>query len=173
MTKEGPATPVAELAHLAGVGTSVEDHGIGRASSRRKPWSVPCGARFPQPDGTREGLVLSPDQKAAADGLAGQGEGVRLSATLLDGVPGAGKTEVYFEAIAARQVRRQVLGAAEIALTAQWLKRFEDRFGAPPAARHSGLTSLERRETWRAIAEGRVSVGYARPRCFCLSPSSV
>ena len=46
----------------------------------------------------------------------------------------------------------------EIALTAQWLKRFEDRFGCTPAAWHSGLTSLERRETWRAIAEGRIGV---------------
>ncbi len=75
-------------------------------------------------------------------------------------MPGAGKTEVYFEAIAAAvAARRQVLVLLpEIALTAQWLKRFEDRFGAPPAAWHSGLTSLERRETWRAIAEGRVSV---------------
>jgi primosomal protein N' (replication factor Y) len=67
---------------------------------------------------------------------------------------------VYFEAIAAALASgRQVLVLLpEIALTAQWLKRFEDRFGAPPAAWHSGLTSLERRETWRAIAEGRVGV---------------
>ncbi len=54
---------------------------------------------------------------------------------------------------------RQVLVLLpEIALTAQWLKRFEDRFGALPSPWHSGLTSLERRETWRAIAEGRVGV---------------
>ena len=83
-----------------------------------------------------------------------------FSATLLDGVPGAGKTEVYFEAIAAALAAgRQVLVLLpEIALTAQWLKRFEDRFGCSPAAWHSGLTSLERRETWRAIAEGRIGV---------------
>ena len=75
-------------------------------------------------------------------------------------MPGAGKTEVYFEAIAAALASgRQVLVLLpEIALTAQWLKRFEDRFGAMPASWHSGLTSLERRETWRAIAEGRVGV---------------
>src|SRR5258708_23937991 len=46
----------------------------------------------------------------------------------------------------------------ENAPTAQWLKRFEDRFGCTPASWHSGLTSLERRETWRAVAEGRVGV---------------
>jgi primosomal protein N' (replication factor Y) (superfamily II helicase) len=75
-------------------------------------------------------------------------------------VPGAGKTEVYFEAIAAALAmgRQALVLLPEIALTAQWLKRFEDRFGCTPAAWHSGLTSLERRETWRAIAEGRVGV---------------
>src|SRR5205814_2205627 len=54
--------------------------------------------------------------------------------------------------------RQALVLLPEIALTAQWLRRFEDRFGCTPAAWHSGLTSLERRETWRAIAEGRVVV---------------
>lgn len=158
VTKEGPAMPVAELAHLAGVGTSV----VKTMASVGLLEAVERVVRraFSQPDGTREGPVLSPDQKAAADGLVDKVRAHAFSATLLDGVPGAGKTEVYFEAIAAAvAARRQVLVLLpEIALTAQWLKRFEDRFGAPPAAWHSGLTSLERRETWRAIAEGRVSV---------------
>ena len=150
--------PVAELAHLAGVGTSVvktmASVGLLEAVERVVRRS------FPQPDGGREGPVLSPDQQAAADGLVEKVRAHAFSATLLDGVPGAGKTEVYFEAIAAAvAARRQVLVLLpEIALTAQWLKRFEDRFGAPPAAWHSGLTSLERRETWRAIADGRVNV---------------
>jgi len=63
------------------------------------------------------------------------------------------KTEVYFEAIAAALPSAAVLCCSRIALTAQWLKRFEDRFGALPAPWHSGLTSLER-ASWRAI-EGR------------------
>jgi len=104
--------------------------------------------------------VLSAEQAAAAQGLVDKVLAPAFSATLLDGVPGAGKTEVYFEAIAAALAAgRQVLVLLpEIALTAQWLKRFEDRFGALPASWHSGLTGLERRETWRAIAEGRVAV---------------
>jgi primosomal protein N' (replication factor Y) len=115
---------------------------------------------FPQPDGTRNGPTLSPEQKAAADALIERVKAHAFSATLLDGVPGAGKTEVYFEAIAAALAmgRQALVLLPEIALTAQWLKRFEDRFGCTPAAWHSGLTSLERRETWRAIAEGRVGV---------------
>ncbi len=156
--KDGPAMPAAELAHVAGVGTSVIKamasagllEGIERTVRRS----------FPRPDGTRAGPSLSPEQKAAADALVGKVEARAFSATLLDGVPGAGKTEVYFEAIAAALAagRQSLVLLPEIALTAQWLKRFEDRFGCAPAAWHSGLTSLERRETWRAIAEGRVGV---------------
>ncbi len=156
--KDGPAMPAAELAHLAGVGTSVvktmASVGLLEAVERVVRRS------FPQPDGMRDGPTLSPAQKTAADGLVEKVKAHAFAAMLLDGVPGAGKTEVYFEAIAAALAAgRQVLVLLpEIALTAQWLRRFEDRFGAPPAPWHSGLTSLERRETWRAIAEGRVGV---------------
>jgi len=156
--KDGPAMPIAELAHVAGVGTSVVKamasagllDGLERTVRRT----------FPQPDGTRDGPTLSAEQKAAADALIDRVKAQAFSATLLDGVPGAGKTEVYFEAIAAALAagRQALVLLPEIALTAQWLKRFEDRFGCTPAAWHSGLTSLERRETWRAISEGRVGV---------------
>ncbi|MCA0247534.1 MAG: primosomal protein N' [Proteobacteria bacterium] len=156
--KDGPAMPAAELAHLAGVGTSV----VKTMASVGLLETVERVVRrsFPQPDGRRDGPTLSPAQKIAADGLVEKVKAHAFSAMLLDGVPGAGKTEVYFEAIAAAlSAGRQVLVLLpEIALTAQWLRRFEDRFGAPPAPWHSGLTSLERRETWRAIAEGRVGV---------------
>jgi primosomal protein N' (replication factor Y) len=156
--KDGPAMPAAELAHIAGVGTSV----VKTMASVGLLETVERVVRrsFPQPDGLRDGPTLSPAQKAAADGLVEKVKAHAFSAMLLDGVPGAGKTEVYFEAIAAAlSVGRQALVLLpEIALTAQWLRRFEDRFGAPPAPWHSGLTSLERRETWRAIAEGRVGV---------------
>jgi primosomal protein N' (replication factor Y) len=156
--KDGPAMPAAELAHLAGVGTSVVK--TMAAIGLLEPVERTVRRAFPQPDGTRDGPTLSEAQENAANGLVEKVRAHAFSATLLDGVPGSGKTEVYFEAIAAAlAASRQVLVLLpEIALTAQWLKRFEDRFGAPPAPWHSGLTSLERRETWRAIAEGRVGV---------------
>ena len=134
-----------------------QDHGLDRPAGRRRAHDAPLlrAARR-----QAQGPALSPEQAVAAQGLVDKVLAHAFSATLLDGVPGAGKTEVYFEAIAAALAAgRQVLVLLpEIALTAQWLERFEDRFGAPPAAWHSGLTSLERRETWRAIAEGRVGV---------------
>ena len=79
---------------------------------------------------------------------------------LLDGVTGSGKTEAYFEAIAAAlEQRRQVLVLLpEIALTEAFLRRFEERFGAAPVTWHSSLKSTERRRAWRAIASGEAQV---------------
>ncbi len=156
--EEGPALPLAELAQIAGVGTSVvkamASVGLLEAVERT------VRRAFPRPDGAHEGPVLSEAQKDAADALVAKVDAEAFSATLLDGVPGAGKTEVYFEAIAAalKKDRQVLVLLPEIALTSQWLKRFEDRFGCTPAPWHSGLTSLERRETWRGIADGRVGV---------------
>ena len=80
--------------------------------------------------------------------------------TLLDGVTGSGKTETYLEAVAEclRQGRQALILLPEIALSSQWLKRFERRFGVPPAVWHSDLTSRVRRVTWRAVAEGAAPV---------------
>jgi primosomal protein N' (replication factor Y) len=79
---------------------------------------------------------------------------------LLDGVTGAGKTEVYFEAIAAALAagKKALVLLPEISLTAQFLDRFEARFGCAPALWHSGLSPAERRRTWRELAENRVRV---------------
>lgn len=113
----------------------------------------------PRPDGAHPGPTLSADQAAAAGRLvAALGQG--FSVTLLEGVTGSGKTEVYFEAVArALEAGRQVLVLVpEITLTAQWLDRFEVRFGAPPLAWHSELPPGRRKRTWRAVAEGRAPV---------------
>ena len=83
-----------------------------------------------------------------------------FSVTLLDGVTGSGKTEVYLEAVAEclRQGRQALVLLPEIALSSQWLERFERRFGVAPAVWHSDLTSRVRRITWRAVAEGAAPV---------------
>ena len=85
---------------------------------------------------------LNADQRPAADDLIARVAERAFSATLLEGVTGSGKTEVYFEAIAEvlRQGRQALVLLPEIALTAQFLDRFAARFGARPAEWHSGLT---------------------------------
>ncbi len=112
---------------------------------------------LPIPDPDFHHPILSPDQQTAASLLA---EASGFDPILLDGVTGSGKTEVYFEAIAACLKRGdQILVLLpEIALTEPFLKRFEARFGCPPTAWHSGLRSSQRRRAWRAIASGEAAV---------------
>ncbi len=80
--------------------------------------------------------------------------------TLLDGVTGSGKTEIYFEAIAAALARgKQVLVLMpEIALTNQFITRCEERFGARPAEWHSGVSAPLRGRVWRAVAENKAKL---------------
>jgi primosomal protein N' (replication factor Y) len=154
----GPPRAGTELAREAGVSPSVVT-GLARAGLLR-PLVLPPPAPFAEPDWRHPGPELSPDQAAAAGELARDARGGGFSVTLLDGVTGAGKTEVYFDAVsAALEAGRQALVLVpEIALTAQWLARFERRFGAVPAQWHSDLTAAQRRLTWRAVANGTAGV---------------
>ncbi|HTU56044.1 MAG TPA: primosomal protein N' [Acetobacteraceae bacterium] len=134
---------------------------------RRPPSRAPAPS-FPLPDPDHPGSILSAAQAEAAASLVEAAAG-GFGVTLLDGVTGAGKTEVYLEAIAAalRRGRQALILLPEIALSAQWLKRFERRFGLAPALWHSDLTPRTRGVTWQAVAEGaaRVVVG-ARSALF-------
>jgi primosomal protein N' (replication factor Y) len=99
-------------------------------------------------------------QLAAADALRTTVKQGGYTVSLLDGVTGSGKTEVYFEAVAANiRLRRQALILMpEIALTAQFLDRFAQRFGVRPAEWHSQLPPRKRARTWSAIAANEVQV---------------
>lgn len=124
---------------------------------------------FVPPDPDHHHPQLSDEQSAAADWLVGAVEARRFAPVVLDGVTGSGKTEVYFEAIAAalRSGRQTLVLLPEIALTEPFLRRFEARFGRAPVAWHSDLRQSQRRRAWRAIAEGEalVTVG-ARSALF-------
>lgn len=104
-------------------------------------------------------VKLTEEQQAAADVLCAKIEN-GFSVTLLDGVTGSGKTEVYFEAIAkALEFGRQVLVMVpEIVLTSQWLNRFERRFGVKPACWHSNLSMNEKSQTFKSIIRGEAKV---------------
>jgi primosomal protein N' (replication factor Y) len=161
----------AELARAAGVGAGVirgmADAGLLTAVL------LPAGPPFAAPDPDHPGLPLSDEQATAAVSLRAAVARHEFSVTLLDGVTGSGKTEVYLEAVAQalREGRQALVLLPEIALSSQWLSRFERRFGVAPAVWHSDLTSRVRRTTWRAVAEGsaRVVVG-ARSALFLPFP---
>jgi len=113
---------------------------------------------FDAPALDRDRAILSEEQAKAAQDLVSRANG--FSVSLLQGVTGSGKTEVYFEAVADCIARgRQVLILLpEIALSIQFLARFEARFGVRPAQWHSDVPLAERRRVWRASALGRAPV---------------
>jgi len=115
-------------------------------------------AERPDPDFAHPDLTQ--DQSAAAAELKATVAKGGYSVTLVDGVTGSGKTEVYFEAVAdvIPSGRQSLILMPEIALTAQFLDRFAARFGTRPAEWHSELTPRRRARTWRAVADGEVSV---------------
>ncbi|QHQ33737.1 primosomal protein N' [Algicella marina] len=156
-----------ELSALAGVSASVisglEKQGVVDrvAAPRDAPFDIL------QPD--LRGKELNEDQQRAATALR---EAVRSGAygtTLLKGVTGSGKTEVYLEAVAEalRAGRQALVLLPEIALTGAFLERVEARFGARPAEWHSGVTQADRRRCWRGVTSGeaRLVVG-ARSALF-------
>ncbi len=134
-----------------------------------EPIEVRVDDPFALPDPDHATPALSPAQQAAAAVLVADVTARAFAATLLDGVTGSGKTEVYFEAVAQslREGRQSLVLLPEIALTEPFLRRFEARFGTAPVAWHSGLRQSQRRRAWRAIASGeaRVTVG-ARSALF-------
>jgi primosomal protein N' (replication factor Y) len=144
------------LAEAAGVSPGVIDGLVDSGALIAEP--LPDWHDIPL-DLTRQRATLTKEQgEAAGELLANTGGGFAVS--LLDGVTGSGKTEVYFEALAAALSRgKQVLVLMpEIALTSQFIARCQERFGARPAEWHSGVSAPLRGRIWRAVAENKAKL---------------
>ncbi|WP_165645158.1 replication restart helicase PriA, partial [Oharaeibacter diazotrophicus] len=154
---EGMAWTRSGLAHAAGVSPGVVDGLI--AAGTLAEVEVPAGPPFRRAEPDFDPRDLTGEQRRAADELVGR-VGAGASVTLLDGVTGSGKTEVYLEAVAEalRQGRQALVLVPEIALTKAFLDRFAARFGALPAEWHSDVGPKTRARVWRGVAEGGVGV---------------
>ena len=144
------------LAEAAGVSTGVIDGLVDSGTLIAEP--LPDWHALPLDIG-RERAKLTPEQQDAARELLGNtGDG--FTVTLLDGVTGSGKTEVYFEAIAQvlAKGKQALVLMPEIALTSQFIARCEERFGAKPAEWHSGVPGPQRGRVWRAVAENKAKL---------------
>ena len=163
----GIARTMSEITELAGVSSSVVKGLEGQGALKVE--ELTAEDKLPIPVAIKDKVDLSDNQREAADTLVKDVEERRFKVSLLEGVTGSGKTEVYFEAIAAAlEAGQQALVLLpEIALSSQWLSRFEERFGVKPVEWHSDLGTAARRRAWRAVLEGdaRVVVG-ARSALF-------
>ena len=103
-------------------------------------------------------VQLNAEQSTAAAEIAAAIDNGGYSAFVLDGITGSGKTQVYFDAAwrAYSHGKSVLLMMPEIALTAQFISRYEHRFGAPPVVWHSNLTAARRRAIWRGVLTGKI-----------------
>ena len=168
---DGVPRSTADLSRTADVGSATIRAMAGSGLLLAAP--VPVPPPFGTPDPAHAAPSLSPEQALVAAELRQAVTEAVFTVTLLDGVTGSGKTEIYLEAVAAciEAGRQALILLPEIALSAQFLQRFERRFGVAPALWHSDLSSRTRRTTWRAVAEGaaQVVVG-ARSALFLAFP---
>jgi primosomal protein N' (replication factor Y) (superfamily II helicase) len=155
---DGMVRAKSEAAHEAGVSAGVINGLIDDGTLETLVLPPEPVARKPDPD--HDIPEFTDAQRAAADALRATVEKSGFSVSLVDGVTGSGKTEVYFEAVAEaiRRGKQVLILMPEIALTAQFLDRFAERFGVRPAEWHSEIAPRKRARTWSAVAAGEVSV---------------
>jgi primosomal protein N' (replication factor Y) len=146
------------LAAAAGVGIGVVQ-GLLEAGTLETAM-MPARPVAPALDPDYGAPELNPDQALAAEHLRHAVAAAGYSVTLIDGVTGSGKTEVYFEAVAATVTagRQVLILLPEISLTVDFLERFGLRFGARPAEWHSEVAPRGRERVWRGVADGSVQV---------------
>jgi primosomal protein N' (replication factor Y) len=144
------------LAEAAGVSPGVIDGLVDSGTLLAEP--LPDWHAMPLDIGRERAKLTTEQQDAARELLANTSDG--FTVTLLDGVTGSGKTEVYFEAIAQALAKgkQALVLMPEIALTSQFIARCEERFGAKAAEWHSGVPAPQRGRVWRAVAENKAKL---------------
>jgi primosomal protein N' (replication factor Y) len=158
LARDGLSWTKSGLAHAAGSSASVINGLI--KLDVLEPVQIPAGALVPPPDPAYGEPKLLDEQIDAANALMKAAKAGKFSVSLLDGVTGSGKTEVYFEAVAEaiRNGKQVLILLPEIALTASFLERFQDRFGVKPGEWHSDISPKKREQLWRQVATGEVRV---------------
>ena len=148
---------VSDVQNISRVGPSVIKTMIARGmlvptTSRQKVQS------FAYNYADKGNIELNAEQQNAADKIGTDIAKGGFSVNLLDGITGSGKTQVYFDSAwrAYSAGKSVLLMMPEIALTTQFIKRFESRFGAPPVVWHSNLTAARRRDIWRGVLNGEI-----------------
>ena len=157
-SEQGLSWTKSGLAHAAGVTPSVIDGLV--KQNVLSPVLLPVRPLHALPDIEYGKSELTQDQLEKAETLRTSVCEAKAGVTLLQGVTGSGKTEVYFEAIAEclEHGKQALVLLPEIALTATFLERFETRFGSRPGEWHSELAPKTREKTWRQVTNGQIRV---------------
>ena len=118
--------------------------------------------RVPSLDDVEPGpeIVLNEEQQRAFEEISGRVQAAKPSVTLLHGVTGSGKTQVYLRLVQETLAlgRTAMVLVPEIVLTPQMMRKFSSYFGNRVAMLHSSLKMTERYDQWKRIRRGEVDV---------------
>ena len=152
-------TPAAEVSYYTGASSrtlkTMEKAGLIAFSEEEE-------LRVPSLDDVEPGpeIVLNEEQQRAFEEILGRVQAAKPSVTLLHGVTGSGKTQVYLRLVQetlALGTTAMVL-VPEIVLTPQMMRKFSSYFGSRVAMLHSSLKMTERYDQWKRIRRGEVDV---------------
>ncbi|MFL1780326.1 Primosomal protein N' [Candidatus Hepatincolaceae symbiont of Richtersius coronifer] len=115
---------------------------------------------FSQEDFNYTPLKLYDEQMEAVDKLIVLFNPLQFMVAVLQGVPGSGKTEVYFEVVnkILQEGKQILIMLPEIALSTQIVERFKERFGIEPYIWHSDTSQKDKKKTWIAASTGELKV---------------
>lgn len=105
-------------------------------------------------------IILNAEQQKAFDSLIKQAEIGEKTVSLLYGITGSGKTQVYIKLIEKilAEDKSAIMMVPEISLTPQIIERFCSYFGDKIAVFHSALSLGERMDEWKRVSRGEVQV---------------
>ena len=152
-------TPAAEVSYYTGASArtlkAMEKAGLIAFSEEEE-------LRVPSLDDVEPGpeIVLNEEQQRAFEEILGRVQAAKPSVTLLRGVTGSGKTQVYLRLVQETLAlgKTAMVLVPEIVLTPQMMRKFSSYFGSRVAMLHSSLKMTERYDQWKRIRRGEVDV---------------
>ena len=152
-------TPAAEVSYYTGASArtlkAMEKAGLIAFSEEEE-------LRVPSLDDVEPGpeIVLNEEQQRAFEEILGRVQAAKPSVTLLHGVTGSGKTQVYLRLVQETLAlgKTAMVLVPEIVLTPQMMRKFSSYFGSRVAMLHSSLKMTERYDQWKRICRGEVDV---------------
>ena len=152
-------TPAAEVSYYTGASSrtlkTMEKAGLIAFSEEEE-------LRVPSLDDVEPGpeIVLNKEQQRAFEEILGRVQAAKPSVTLLHGVTGSGKTQVYLRLVQETLAlgKTAMVLVPEIVLTPQMMRKFSSYFGSRVAMLHSSLKMTERYDQWKRIRRGEVDV---------------
>ncbi len=152
-------TPAAEVSYYTGASSrtlkTMEKAGLIAFSEEEE-------LRVPSLDDVEPGpeIVLNEEQQRAFEEILDRVQAAKPSVTLLHGVTGSGKTQVYLRLVQETLAlgKTAMVLVPEIVLTPQMMRKFSSYFGSRVAMLHSSLKMTERYDQWKRIRRGEVDV---------------